>query len=386
VLDSTPDAADRELRAWAASGAMALTGSRHGPPIASPGRPATRAKEALAELDLYLPGVLGERAAFAGLRRNAPSSCGGAYRTIRAADGHLALSLARQSDIDLVPALVEANPHGPPNPWALVEAWAARVPAREAAERFELLGLPGGLLTDPPDDRPGVMAEVHGSRTVRQRSLVVDLTSLWAGPLCAHILGLAGHDVVKVESRTRPDGARKGPRAFFALLHDGHRQVTIDFDNEIEQLAELIHNADLVLESSRPRAMEQLGIDAKEVVESGTSWLSITAAGRTSNAVGFGDDVAVRAGLRVTVDGRISPVGDAIADPLAGIAAALAATRALQSEAASLIDVSMLHVAAGAARGTIAEHVVVQDGDGWWIETGSGRWPVREPHRRRGTR
>ena len=39
--------------------------------------------------------------------------------------------------------------------------------------------------------------------------LVVDLSALWAGPLCAHLLGLAGARVVKVESLGRPDGARR---------------------------------------------------------------------------------------------------------------------------------------------------------------------------------
>jgi len=32
--------------------------------------------------------------------------------------------------------------------------------------------------------------------------VVVDLSALWAGPLCANVLGLAGARVIKVESRT----------------------------------------------------------------------------------------------------------------------------------------------------------------------------------------
>ena len=39
---------------------------------------------------------------------------------------------------------------------------------------------------------------------------IVDLSALWAGPLCAHLLQLAGASVVKLESTRRPDGARFG--------------------------------------------------------------------------------------------------------------------------------------------------------------------------------
>ena len=41
--------------------------------------------------------------------------------------------------------------------------------------------------------------------------LVVDLSALWAGPLCGGLLAGAGATVVKVESTHRPDGARRGP-------------------------------------------------------------------------------------------------------------------------------------------------------------------------------
>ena len=43
--------------------------------------------------------------------------------------------------------------------------------------------------------------------------MVVDLSSLWAGPLVGHLLLRAGARVVKVESTTRPDGARRGSHA-----------------------------------------------------------------------------------------------------------------------------------------------------------------------------
>src|SRR4051794_5975369 len=96
--------ADEELRLWAASGAMALTGLPTGPPLVGPGRPATSVVKAMDRLRANawgitggpgLPGVelLGERAAYAGLVRRGPLSCGGAFRVLRTLDGHLGLSL-----------------------------------------------------------------------------------------------------------------------------------------------------------------------------------------------------------------------------------------------------------------------------------------------------
>ncbi|MEU6562433.1 CoA transferase [Nocardia nova] len=370
------------VRDWAASGAVALTGRADGPPLLPPGRAAGRVREQLATLGFEIPGLLGERAAYAGLRRRGPWSCGGAFRTMPTLDGHIGLSLARPSDVELVPALVEGAAD---DPWAAVADWAAGCSSREADERIRLLDLPGGAVPAPSRTaRPGVLTSVLGRRTVTAEPLVVDLTALWAGPLCAHLLGLRGARVVKVESAQRPDGARRGARGFFDLLHHGHEQRVVDFDRDADRLRDLLGSADLVLEGSRPRALRRLGISAEEIVAGGTSWLSITARGRQSTAVGFGDDVASAAGLFVTEPGApdLLPVGDAIADPLAGVAAAVAAADALASAEARLVDVSMLHVVAETLTRDVPEHAVVRRDSQWWIDYDGGSVRVREPRRR----
>jgi hypothetical protein len=375
---SSPEVAD-----WASSGAMWLTGHSNGPPILPPGRAATVVRHQLATLGLSIPGLLGERAAYAGLGRNGPWSCGGGFRIVPTADGYLGLSLARPTDVDLVPALVEGPVEA--DPWATVSAWAANTRSVEAEDRVQLLGLPGGLVPPtPPADRPCVISSVLGERRVSPDPLVVDLTSLWAGPLCAHILGRTGARIVKVESVQRPDGARSGSAELFDLLHSGHKQVVVDLDRDIDQLRRMIGVADLVLEASRPRALRQLGLVAEEAVAAGTSWLSITARGRDSAAVGFGDDVAVSAGLVVAERGDLLPAGDAIADPLAGVAAAVAAGAALASEEARLIDVSMRHVVAATLPSSAhaVPHEVRRHGDRWWVETDDVAVPVEEPRRR----
>lgn len=386
------------VREWAASGAMALTGAPDGMPLVAPGDPAGQVRRGLARFaDLTtrrtgsapeLPGaeLLGERAAIAGIARNAPWSCGGAFKALRTADGWIGLSLPRLSDRSLVPALVESN--SPDDPWTAVAGWAARRSSFDVVERLALLGLAGAALPAPgtvSSEREPVTRVAGGPRrNRRERPLVVDLTSLWAGPLCAHLLGLGGADVVKVEGRSRPDGARRGPRAFFDLLHAGHRMVALDLSDPagVSSLHALVTQADLVLEASRPRAMRQLGIDAGAVVAAGTSWLSITARGRACNVIGFGDDVAAGAGLTVDHHGIPVPCGDAIADPLAGVAAAEAAAEALLDDHAQLIDVSMHDVAASAARGGVHTPVVKMRGGAPWVVDADGDVQVAEPRAR----
>jgi crotonobetainyl-CoA:carnitine CoA-transferase CaiB-like acyl-CoA transferase len=167
---------------------------------------------------------------------------------------------------------------------------------------------------------------------------VLDLSALWAGPLAAHLLWQAGCNVIKVESRSRPDAMRQGQPDFFALLNQGKAGVALDLRENTGRatLLGLIADADIVLEAARPRALEQLGIDANQLVAThpGLIWLTITGHGATGDAagwVGFGDDCGIAGGLGAAMldaTGRPGFVGDAIADPLTGIFAALAALTA----------------------------------------------------------
>jgi len=214
-------------------------------------------------------------------------------------------------------------------------------------------------------------------------AVVVDLSSMWAGPLCARLLGLAGAHVIKVESPSRPDGARAGDRAFFDWLHAGHRSVTVDFRAESPTptssstssgratLAALLAAADVVIEASRPRAMAQLGL-APELIphREGQVWLSITGYGRAdADRVAFGDDAAVAGGLvGWTGDGSSDGSGsgsgdsepvfcaDAIADPLTGLCGALAVARSVAAGGGELIDLSMRAMAADFAAAPGVDH------------------------------
>lgn len=379
---------------WARSGAMWLTGRPDGPPPAVTGDPAGSVNRALARLRDVAPEpdrlpdvrLLGERAARMRLVRAGERTAGGAGRLLPAADGWLAMSLARPSDFELIPALT-SSPAGA-DPWIPVRDWAAVQPAKQAEERARMLGLPVAAVTRtlPPPSRPGVVIMSGGG--ARRRTgppRVLDLSSLWAGPLCSHLLALMGADVVKLESTRRPDGARKGDPGFYDLLHAGHRSVALDLttDEGRALLARLVARADLVLEASRPRALRQLGIDAETAIAAGTSWVSITAGGRDGDAamrVGFGDDIAAGAGLLAWDEKGPMFAGDALADPLTGVVAAAAVAERRDEQDAALIDVSMHDLACEAAtRVTTMSYAPVEHP---WCRPVTGRAPSLGQHTR----
>ena len=186
----------------------------------------------------------------------------------------------------------------------------------------------------------------------RSQLRVVDLSSLWAGPLCSHLLQRCGYAVTKVESQQRPDGARFGNPKFFAELDAGKNHVVIDFSSNdgINQLHEMIRNADVVIEGSRPRALQQLGIDAEQILREARPrvWLSITGYGREGSVgqrVGFGDDCAVAGGLVDHLPAGPQFVGDAVADPITGLVAATAILWAVKEQKSCLIAVSLAETA-----------------------------------------
>ena len=358
---------------------MALSGRPDGPPVLAPAALASWAGERLGALrqlagarwrlgDVDGGALLGERAAIFGYRRRGAVSPSGTCRLLRCRDGDVvAANLPRDDDWRAVPAWLEDERLGDlvegdrELAWTRLTERLSRVAARELVERARLLGLAVAPVAAPPtSDTPVVFERVRGRgggpRSADATPRVVDLSSLWAGPLCGHLLAGAGARVIKVESTRRPDGARGGPRAFFDLLNAGKESVALDFraPQDRAALAGLIEAADIVIEGSRPRALRQLGVDAETVVarSSGKVWVSITGYGRTepeSEWVAFGDDASAAAGLvaATALAARADePVfcGDAIADPLAGIGAALVALRAWTAGESALFGVSLCGV------------------------------------------
>lgn len=388
--------ANDPVRDWAESGIASLTGRLDGPPLIPPGRAATTARELAGRIasatggTVQLDGahLLSERAAFTGARRAGATSAGGACRLLPTADGWAAVSCARPDDPLLLGALVGDDVGD--DPWPAVTAWLAEHRGAELAERAELLGIAAGPVTRPAATPPVPLEP----RSV-EGLLVVDFSALWAGPLCAHLLGMAGARVVKVETPHRPDGARRGNPEFYRLLHGGHESVVLDpsDDTQRRELAALVAAADIVIEASRPRALSGFGLDAERFVADGGTWVSITAHGRGSHRIGFGDDIAATAGLLARDTTGPVFVGDAIADPLSGLTAAVLALSAPPDGSGVLWDVSMSAVVTatltdatltGATRAGTGSAVpqTYRSRNAWRVDAPSGTVEISEPRRR----
>jgi hypothetical protein len=383
---------------------MDLTGRENGPPLFARSCVASCANAALDTFAAVsgstrfdgLSGaqLLGERAAIAGHRRRGRIAAGGSCRLLRARDNWIAVNLAREEDIALLPAWLETD--SAEDVWTTIETQLARRDADEMIARGRELGLPLARLAE-------IQAGTHWTRIAlrgRDREpesnalpLVIDLSSLWAGPLATHLFEQAGARVIKVESKARPDGARRGPIEFYDLLNAGKQSVALDFTShdDLAVLDQLLRRADIVVEASRPRALRQLGFAAEEFLRTvpGLTWLSITGYGRdepTGDRVAFGDDAAVAGGLVADDDRDGTPVfcGDAIADPLTGLHAALAAYGSWRIGGGRLLDIAMSRVAAhvrGFAQMPDAAALSETD-DGYEVTTQHDRVPVSPPQAR----
>lgn len=209
-------------------------------------------------------------------------------------------------------------------------------------------------------------AHRSGNRSGSKRLRMLDLSNLWAGPLAASLLAMAGIEVLKIESPTRPDGARHGPIEFFDLMNANKAGCALDLNEAKDRAAfeRLLEAADIVLESARPRALEQLGYDAATWVgdSPGRLWVSITGYGRHGPArdwIAYGDDAAVAAGLawppssppdRPAAAQSPCFCADAIADPLSGLHAAAVVLAHRRAQRGGLLDLSLVDISARAAQ------------------------------------
>jgi hypothetical protein len=336
---------------WGSSGLAYLTGLPDGPPDFSRANVLARAESVAAAaghaLDIAIDAgsLLAGRAGMLGLTRGGRVSAGGATRLLAVRDGWCAITLSRPDDVAAVPALLQAD-EATADPWPALQRWAATHPVSAVIERALLLDIPAAGLGEATAASPRVRR--MGSRAHRRELaglLVADLSSLWAGPLCGRLLARAGATVVKVESPRRPDGTRDGDAVFFDWVNGEKLSCCLDFDDQSEELRELLAVADIVIESSRPAALARRRLGPDDVApRPGRIWLRIN--GHDAPRPAFGDDAAVAGGLvGAAVDGPAF-CGDAIADPLAGLDAALAVAESLGRGGGELIHVSMAAVAA----------------------------------------
>lgn len=279
-----------------------------------------------------------ERDAPGGLARPGMISANRHCWLLHTRDGWCALNLARPDDIDVIPALTRRDG----DPWCALEAWAGTVAADEFRDRAAEIQLPVAVLSESHSQD---LAMPGGTSVPRK---VVDLSALWAGPLCAGLLARAGSRVVRIESVGRPDPTPRSSPRLDAWLNGAKTRVRLDLrtaEGRGALLAELA-DADVLVTSARAAALSRLGLVPQALPH--LTWVAITAhgfTGRGSERVGFGDDCAVAGGLVRWQDDTPQFFGDALADPLTGLEGALAVLAGQRG----LIDIAMARVAAAYA-------------------------------------
>ncbi len=386
---------------------MELTGRADGPPQFAAGALASAACGVGMVLRALAPGnvfggldaaaLLGERAAIAGLQRQGDVSAGGSARLLATRTDHVAVNLPRDEDWQLTPAWLEADESGfaAVHDWTILAKLITDRNAEELVERGRLMGLAiaPARKTIPLARAPFTIRHTSKKPPIAsQRPIrLLDLSTLWAGPLATSLLAMAGIHVLKIESPARPDGARRGPEEFFRLLNGNKRGCALDLHHPQDRAVfeRLLEGADVVVESARPRALSQLGFDAASWVTDrpGRLWASLTGYGRSQEWIAFGDDSAVSAGLAWPPGpGASSPVfcGDAIADPLAGLTLAAVLLAHSRLGHGGLVDLSLTDCAAHAVSlsNEGLELPIEPRPQGWCVIEAGQTWMIEKPRAR----
>lgn len=268
----------------------------------------------------------------------------GHCRLVKASDGWIAINLARPDDLTSVAAWLECDERA--NPWDAVMACAGQRPTADLLERAILLGLPVSVVGETAL-LPA--AQLRPSSPARARRTVVDLSALWAGPLCGALLAQSGMVVTKIEDPARPDPTAISTPDHARRLNGLKRLQAVPLSSQA--VMDAIAGADILITSARAHALARLGVtpDAVFARNSGLIWVAITAHGfygDNAMRVGFGDDCAAAGGLVGWNDRTPHFIGDALADPLSGIRAARLALQAVSGSQSGLIDVALAPTAA----------------------------------------
>ena len=196
----------------------------------------------------------------------------------------------------------------------------------------------GRQVAAPPGDEPTGTTSIDGAT-------VVDLTSMWAGPLCAELLGRAGAEVHKVTSAARPDGLA-GSLMYTEL--NAHKTVA-DLDLRLaanrRSFDQMLASADLLVTSLSPRALANLDLLPSQLCarHPGLRAMAITAFESSSAERGwiaYGTGVHAASGLGWLGDEPRAPAYS-YPDPLAGLRAAAVALDQLAGTASQHQGVSL---------------------------------------------
>lgn len=287
------------------------------------------------------------------------TSANGTCHLLKASDGWIALNLAREEDWEFIPALTQRPTKNAP--WEALQSYIANETSDNVVSRGRVMGLPIAKVDEYKSrwSLPTSSAKSFGSQPRTTESLqVVDLTSMWAAPLCGCLFSRLGATVCKVESDSRPDGIRASPE-FFEKLNGNKDNLELRFETKegLLELRDLVAEADVLITNSRFRAFAALGLDVDFIFANNPNlvWIAVSGygiSGVEGEWVAFGDDAAAAAGLvRWTEKGEPHFVGDALADPITGVVAFHMALQAIKNGGGYFIDAPLARCTAQALIG-----------------------------------
>lgn len=202
---------------------------------------------------------------------------------------------------------------------------------------------------------------------------IVDLTSMWAGPLCTELLGRAGARVHKMTSEARPDGLLGTPMYAELNAHKTVADIDPRFAAGRHDLEELLASVDLLVTSLSPRALANLDLLPPQLCarHPRLHTLAITAFELDSpecDWIAYGTGVHAASGLGWLSDEPQAPAYS-YPDPLAGLLAARVVADQLAGLAPQHTRVSLAGALAPLA-GRLA-----------WSHAGDSPAPAAEPPR-----
>lgn len=191
---------------------------------------------------------------------------------------------------------------------------------------------------------------------------ILDITAVLMGPFCTQILADLGADIIKIESpegdvtREIGPGKRKGASGLFATLNRGKRSVELNLKRPeaITALLKMAEQCDLFIHSTRPAAMERLGLSYERLraVNPGIVYMNLGgfgSGGRYAGQPAYDDVIQGMTGVAM-LEARASGnepryLANTMADKVSGMTAAYAALAALYAKKATgqgqQVDVSM---------------------------------------------
>lgn len=191
---------------------------------------------------------------------------------------------------------------------------------------------------------------------------VLDISTLFAGPLAATFLGDFGADVIKVEHPLRPDAARghgpskDGVGLWWKTLGRNKRPITLNLSEPdgAAILLQLVADADVLIENFRPGTLERWGLSPTRLLDANPRLViaRVTAFGQIgpySSRPGFGSLAEAMSGFAALTgqpDGppTLPPFG--LADGIAALATSYAIMVALRATAVSgagqVIDMAII--------------------------------------------